>query len=253
MTKFMVVPCFNEAARWNMDYWQSMMTLEDVSWIFVDDGSTDETRKLAGIACGSGKGEVLSLPVNGGKSEAVRKGLLKALEAKPASGTLVGFMDADGAFTRQDVERFIKISVERLDKNENTDAVWAARVALAGREIRRSAKRHCIGRSVATFLSLGDRELPYDTQAGLKIFYPSASLRGSLQEPFLTRWLFELEILNRWRGLEGSRMRVWEVPLTSWSETPGSRITFAESIRIAKELILIKKQQFDCGKDSKSP
>jgi glycosyltransferase involved in cell wall biosynthesis len=40
-----VVPCFNEAKRLNFFYFNRLSKLKSTFWIFVDDGSTDDTFK----------------------------------------------------------------------------------------------------------------------------------------------------------------------------------------------------------------
>ena len=240
MTAVIVVPCYNEGVRWNAEYWAEATALPGVEWIFVDDGSTDDTRTLIGQVASAGAAAQLLLERNAGKAEAVRHGLLRALEGAPSA---VGFMDADGAFDAQDVRDLLAMFEARTTPAGGFDAIWSSRVALAGRDIRRSARRHYIGRVVASFVSLGQEEIPYDTQSGLKLFVPSDTLAACLATPFETRWMFELEMLSRWQGTKGSEMRIWEEPLNYWHDVPGSKITVRESARILRELAVIKRAQ----------
>jgi len=236
-----VVPCFDEAGRWRTSYWEEMLAVPGISWIFVDDGSSDDTvRRITSTGC-----RVLALERNRGKAEAVRRGLLAALEDGPSA---VGFMDADGAFNVQDVVTIVAAYGEQTGRADPVDAIWSSRVALAGRSIERHAIRHYIGRAVATVVSVGNGPIPYDTQSGLKLFRPSPTLRACLREPFATRWLFEIEILLRWRALSGTDMRVWEMPLDYWHDVAGSKITRRESVRIVSELAAIKRLQYRLGR-----
>jgi hypothetical protein len=41
---FVVVPCFNVKPRFNPEYWTELESFECVDWLFVDDGSIDNTR-----------------------------------------------------------------------------------------------------------------------------------------------------------------------------------------------------------------
>jgi glycosyltransferase involved in cell wall biosynthesis len=242
MKAVIVVPCYNESARWNTAYWTGLLALPDISWLFVDDGSTDDTATLISATAASDRAGVLLVAPNGGKAEAVRRGMLEAMDIAADAGA-VGFMDADGAFNAADVQDLLTTFVQRTTVARPVDAVWSSRVALAGRDIRRSIRRHYIGRVVATFVSVGQDEIPYDTQSGLKLFSPSNDLRGCLQAPFQTRWLFELELLSRWHQATGAEMRIWEEPLNFWHDVPGSKITMRESFRVVRELILVKRQQ----------
>jgi len=221
-----------------------MTALPDIDWVFVDDGSADATPgKLANFVssqCEGGKSvSLLVLPTNVGKGEAVRAGWLSR---SPRNYDAVGFLDADGAFKRQDVER-IMAEFDAYVFNSTFDAVWSSRVALSGRLIERQTSRHYIGRVVATFLSMGGNSIPYDTQSGLKLFAATPSLWDSLESPFETRWLFEMEIAARYLKTTGGELAIWEMPLDYWRDIAGSKIGYGESIRIMRELIKVKSVQ----------
>jgi glycosyltransferase involved in cell wall biosynthesis len=238
----LVVPCFNEASRWTPEYWARALSLPGVRWIFVDDGSSDDTFSRIDEISTAGLAESLRLPSNAGKAEAVRLGLNLALSRHPDSFA-VGFMDADGAIDPSDILRLISSLEEHSSQAGSIDAVWAARVGLSGRDVQRSLTRHYIGRAVATFLALGQPNTPYDTQCGLKLFLSSDQFRKCLETPFQTRWLFEIELMNRWLDITGDSMRIWEEPLRSWHAVGGSKITFREVVRIVHELYIVKRLQ----------
>jgi glycosyltransferase involved in cell wall biosynthesis len=246
VTVGLVVPCFNEAERWSAPYWAEILQITDLHLLFVDDGSSDATRALAEEAVAGTTSQVISLPANAGKAEAVRAGMQRLLashsDTEAETFTAVGYLDADGAFNREDIEDLIEAYRHKV-LTEDFQAAWSSRVALAGRDIARSGSRHYIGRLVATFVSLGYGQIPYDTQSGYKLFQPSERLEACLAEPFRTRWLFELELLARWRALFGSALRVWEEPLQYWHDVPGSKINGRESMRVMKELIAVKREQ----------
>lgn len=240
----MIVPCFNESARWSAEYWADLVTSTDADWLFVDDGSTDTTRALVERTCAETGASSLHLARNVGKAEAVRHGFRHVLESDGLAA--VGFMDGDGAFDRRDVQKLLDAS--ELLLKDDWDAVWAARVALAGRHINRKLSRHYLGRVIATYLSVGQPTFPYDTQCGLKLFAASDRLRSTLADPFETRWLFELEIVLRWRAAGEGELRIWEEPLDFWRDVPGSKITGRELVRVIEELITIKRLQRAVGR-----
>jgi dolichyl-phosphate beta-glucosyltransferase len=255
MSVGIVVPCFNEAARWSPDYWTAMFGLGEVRWIFVDDGSSDGTGELLDRLTASFAVEVIHLSRNRGKAEAVRQGMIMTLDTSPELEA-VGYMDADGAFSVDDVRVMVSAFRDRCrmnsrEKTNSFDAVWSSRVALAGRDIRRSMTRHYIGRAVATAVSIGQPQMPYDTQSGLKLFAPTPALSVCLDAEFRTRWLFELELLARWTAGAGAPMRVWEVPLNYWHDVPGSKIRGTEVVRVLRELAIVKSVQRACNRSAR--
>jgi dolichyl-phosphate beta-glucosyltransferase len=244
MTHLIVVPCFNEAQRWNEDYWTHMTNIDNVDWLFVSDGSTDGTNEIlksfvASHANSKGNIETLILVKNVGKGEAIRQGWHSKRDAHYES---IGFMDADGAFNQRDLIALLEEYENHVDRGD-FDAVWSSRVALAGRNIERHASRHYIGRLVATFLSTGGHALPYDTQSGLKLFVNTTEVVSTIQKPFETRWLFEMEIVTRYQSDFQVPLQIWEMPLLNWCDVGESKITKRESVRIIRELLRVKKLQ----------
>ena len=78
-----VVPCYNEARRLQSEkFVEFVHAARDIDLLFVNDGSTDNTQEVLERlqrVCGPSV-SVLHKPVNGGKSEAVRDGMLRAIE-----------------------------------------------------------------------------------------------------------------------------------------------------------------------------
>jgi len=76
-----VVPCFNEGRRLRADGFRPLLADPGTRVLFVDDGSTDDTRQVLTAICAElGPNALrLELPRNQGKAEAVRQGLLARL------------------------------------------------------------------------------------------------------------------------------------------------------------------------------
>ena len=174
----LVVPCFNEEARLNRQAFLDFSASHPaVHLLFVDDGSRDRTPGiLDGLkAEAPDRVDVIHLPANQGKAEAVRAGMLAALRLQP---DLVGFWDADLSTPLDAIDDFLAFAVRRPE----IDIILGSRVMLMGRDIRRDAWRHYLGRVFATGVSLS-LELPvYDTQCGAKVFRANDGHGGGIRE-----------------------------------------------------------------------
>jgi glycosyltransferase involved in cell wall biosynthesis len=231
-----VVPCFNEARRWNSEYWQELHE-SGIDFLFVDDGSTDDTWARI-IETSDGSGDLrIQLPANAGKAEAVRLGLLAA---RRKNRKVVGFLDADAAFPVDTVNLICETAQSRLSGGE-WDSVWAARILMGGRTVVRQQSRHYVGRLVATLIASSHGHAVYDTQTGFKLFVNSASLEACLAEPFDTRWFVDFELLMRWRAATGQLMRVWEEPVEGWRDIGGSKVNRGQYVQLARDILTVKR------------
>ncbi len=225
-----VVPCYNEAQRLSQDEFRVLLEAEDISLLFVDDGSTDNTLEvLEAFAEESEKISVLGLSPNRGKAEAVRRGLVAALEGNVDH---VGFIDADMATPVEEV-----IRLAQRAGGEAADVIIGSRISYLGTDIDRSMKRHLLGRVFATAASLALDAKVYDTQCGAKFFRNSDVVRGALAEPFHSRWAFDVELLGR---LLDDGAHILEVPLRRWVDVPGSKIGFKSMLKAGLDLAQIR-------------
>lgn len=239
-----VVPLYNEEKRFDLEYWSKLTQSSMCDWLFIDDGSSDETPKLLGSLIQLPSCSFVGLEMqahNLGKAETIRRGLLKFHEMGYSSDDFVGFLDADSAFPIEEVGRLIRL-VSSLNAPPPTnylhpvDALWSSRVALAGRQIERNLQRHFLARILHTLIAVRHPRLPYDTQSGFKFFRASESLFLVLSEKFRTRWFFEIEILLRYRN-RGFSLNVREEPLEAWKDIANSKIQGRELIRVASEYL----------------
>lgn len=234
----LVVPLFNEVERFAPDYWNEVAEKALVQLHFVDDGSTDGTSRMLGEFCRTHGYTLTLLAKNIGKANALRQGLIAAIGE--CDGQPVGFVDGDAVFAVSDICRLQSL-MDREDLR-SIEAFFSSRVALSGRDIRRRDSRHYIGRAIATLLSSAYSPMPYDSQSGLKLFRPSQTLLDILQTPFTTRWFFEMELLIRWKQKTGTAMRVWEEPVDSWFDAPGSKIGGRQVFQVTNELYQVITQ-----------
>lgn len=236
-----VIPCFNEAHRLQPDAFRQAITNQaGLRLLFVNDGSTDGTGDVLTSLCSSSGGRIdlLEMPRNAGKAEAVRLGMR---HANDRAASYVGFWDADLATPLQDVAVFSQI----LDDDPRLFTVFGARVKLMGRFIKRNEARHYLGRVFATFVSMSLNAAVYDTQCGAKLFRAGDVLRAVLEEPFTSRWIFDVEILARLNRLHREQRvpalasLLYEHPLMRWEDVKGSRISWSDFPAAALDLLRI--------------
>jgi dolichyl-phosphate beta-glucosyltransferase len=234
-----VVPCYNEAGRLAPDAFLDFVARNpDIDFLFVNDGSTDATLEVLSAMARQAKGRIrqLAIPVNGGKAEAVRLGVLQAL-AETAS-EYIGYWDADLATPLAAIHDLLAaahaVSARKF--------ICGSRVRRMGADIKRQWLRHYFGRIIATAASL-ILGLPfYDTQCGAKLIDRDLAAR-IFMEPFLSPWLFDLELIARIIGTLGRRATyaaVCEVPLPVWTDVGESRIRLSYLPKIPYELLRIR-------------
>jgi glycosyltransferase involved in cell wall biosynthesis len=196
-----------------------------VQILFVDDGSRDQTiKRLEEVRSGyEDSVSILSRLKNGGKAEAVRGGIQHALDR--FHPTFVGFWDADLATPLDTLLRFC----ETFAQNPAIEMVFGARVQLLGRHIERRALRHYAGRVFASAVSVVLRMKIYDTQCGAKLFRVTNESRQVFANPFISKWVFDVEILARYQALLGRTAEqlqqvIYEYPLEKWTDVGGSKV-----------------------------
>jgi glycosyltransferase involved in cell wall biosynthesis len=237
----LIVPCYNEANRLDVASFRSFLAdCTGAHILFVDDGSRDQTVSvLEGVRSGyEASVSILSRPRNGGKAEAVRVGILHALDR--FNPTSVGFWDADLATPLDALPRLFGIFAQ----NAATEMVFGARVQLLGRDIKRRAARHYAGRVFASTVSVLLRMKIYDTQCGAKLFRVTTETRQIFADPFLSKWVFDVEILARYQAVLGRtpeqlQQVIYEYPLEKWTDIGGSKVRANDFVIAFVDLVRI--------------
>jgi dolichyl-phosphate beta-glucosyltransferase len=235
----LIVPCYNEADRLDSDAFVAAVDARPhLRMLLVDDGSTDDTARVLRALCDRRPDAIAAhaLAANGGKAEAVRQGVLRALEMgrEDTDGARwwVGYWDADLATPFDQLDAMLEATAR------GPDIVLGSRVRLMGRDIRRHPQRHLLGRAFATCASLTLGLAVYDTQCGAKLI--ASDVAGALfDRPFTTRWIFDVEVLARFvqaRGPAAAERAVIEVPLSRWEDVAGSRLKKTDFLRAPAEL-----------------
>lgn len=231
-----VVPCYNEAIRFNSDYFNKLIKIPDTIWLFINDGSTDNTGELLQKYSQRKNTMYLTNKKNLGKSKTLVRGFQYAFRQYGALAW-VGFLDSDGAFHVSDVQGMIKhTSSKRLTAY---NAVYSSRVKMAGRIIKRKPIRHVISRLITTGFGLIWPDIPYDTQSGFKLYRITNEFKLLFLQSFKTRWFFDIELSIKYSRYQKINLKVWEVPVFLWVDIQGSKINLKEGVRLSFEILYI--------------
>ncbi len=232
----LVIPCWNESARLDVGAFLAALSENpSLTFVFVDDGSTDTTAEtLSFLRNQSPAIEAIFLPRNGGKAEAVRAGVNWALDHTACEA--VGFWDADLATPLSEVPRFIGELAARPDR----EVVIGARWPHLGAAISRSGFRSFTGAIMKRLIRLAVGVPVFDTQCGAKLFRRDTA-RTLFARPFLSRWLFDVELLVR-LGATRLRRHGVELPLANWTDVPGSKMKALDLPCALFDLVRIRRE-----------
>lgn len=253
MQATIVVPCYNESKRLKSKLFLDFIRQqENVRFLFVNDGSTDGTlERLAGLKERvPAQVDVLSLEQNSGKAEAVRQGMLWAIDS---GAEYAAYWDADLATPLEEIVEFRNV----LESDPTTVLLMGSRIRLLGRDIERTAVRHVLGRSFATAASLILKLNVYDTQCGAKMFRVCPEIRQIFQERFCSRWVFDVELLARMiaqsqdGNLPPAEDIICEWPIRRWKEVQGSKLKPFDFLLAFKELFVIFRKYRPCFKQKR--
>jgi len=241
----LVVPCYNEASRLDPDALVDFVNAHSgARLVMVDDGSVDGTWEVLERIRAAVPASVatIRLPVNGGKGEAVRAGLVAASAGNPA---IVGFFDADLSTPLAAIDDFLAL----LRRRPEVEFVLGSRLLLLGRDVKRKPWRHYLGRVSATAISHA-LDLPvYHTQCGAKMLRLNAATGTLFAKAFRSRWIFDVELIARYLrlpvgpGEPARRDRLYELVLPAWHDRPGSKLHWYDFPRALLDLGYIWRER----------
>jgi len=232
-----VIPCYNEAERFDIGAFEVFLAgNNDIDLIFVDDGSTDNTlEQINFLMLRHQRVGCVRLETNKGKAEAVRQGVLKAVEQ---GYEMIGYWDADLSTPLEMIDRM------RKKLNGDVSLVLGTRIKLLGYDVQQLALRHYFGRVYATLASSIVLDLPvYDTQCGAKIFYNSNEIQKAFMKPWRVNWSFDVELLGRLdiikkaHNLPPLSQTAVEYPLEKWIHRQGSKVRPIDFFKGIAELL----------------
>ncbi len=233
-----IIPCYNEANRFPYDrYVAFLQSRPTAQLLFVDDGSKDGTAQRIEQLQEQFPHAVslIVLSQNMGKAEAVRQGILQALE-NPQTERL-GYVDADLSTSLEEA-----CSLEKK-LSQNSQFIFGSRILKLDNTIERKWHRFVIGRLVATAISgvLGIEV--YDTQCGCKVMSRAWAVTA-FEKPFISRWLFDVELFFRLMQQYGKKtflQQSHEIPLQQWIDTADSRVSWSYGLKLWWDLFYIWK------------
>jgi glycosyltransferase involved in cell wall biosynthesis len=234
-----IIPFYNEVTRFPVgEFLEFLQNDQETAFCLVNDASTDDTGSLLKSLQEKVPDRILvtTLPRNKGKAGAVRAGMILALQHFPSG--YFGYFDADLSTRLEEAARLHSC----LQEKPTLEFAFGSRVGILGVRIERKLYRHLIGRVIATFISNILHLMVYDTQCGAKLFTRELAAR-IFGEPFITRWLFDVEILARIIGIYGrDRIEnvVVEVPVKSWIDKGGSKVSWKYGFRVFYDLFRIR-------------
>lgn len=242
-----IVPCYNEEKRFPYQRFLSFAKKHpEVLICFVNDGSKDKTLAvLNGIQfecpatiC------VYDCPQNGGKAEAVRQGMLYMHSNFDAE--FLGFLDADLATTPEEWLQMAKYK----EYYPQYGAIVGSRIQRLGANINRDDSRSLFSSIIKKFIKVILKTSFQDTQCGAKIFQRDL-VPFLFDQPFMTPWLFDVEIFLRLQKKFGKttlQKGVLEFPLMYWTEVGDSRLKLKDTIRIPSQLAVLYYKYHISGK-----
>ncbi|MDY6326937.1 MAG: glycosyltransferase [Bacteroidales bacterium] len=235
-----IIPCYNESERLPAaDFRRFMDAHPEISFVMANDGSRDNTLEvLNDIAKDYPQMEVFDGGENRGKAHIVQAAMRHVLDNTDSD--YVGFFDADLATPLEEILKFKTV----LEEKGNLLLICGSRIQRLGSNIRRKWLRHYFGRTFATAVS-NILCLPvYDTQCGAKILSREAAA-AAIQEPFISKWFFDVEIFARiitGIGYKECVDRCFEYPLDTWIEKGDTRLTTKDFLRTPVELLRLNKK-----------
>jgi dolichyl-phosphate beta-glucosyltransferase len=225
-----VVPAYNEELRLQLTLERiiAFLTDETYSWeiLVINDGSTDETAKVAELVLASigDKGRVLHNPGNRGKGYSVRAGMLEA------HGKWILMSDADLSTPIEEVSLLMKAS-------EKYDVVIGSRGLKESQlEERQPLYRETMGRIFNILVQIMALPGIRDSQCGFKLFRQDVA-KAVFSRTTIDGFGFDVESLFLAQRLGFS---IGEVPIR-WVNHPASKVhAIRDSARMAADLVRIR-------------
>lgn len=216
-----IVPLFNEAKR-APPFLDKLLLYNNKKWefIFVDDGSQDDTLKLVTSYNFFNK-VIISYNKNKGKGYAVKKGVEKA------RGDSVIFIDADGSIDPSQIKYMLKYL-------KTYDVVVGTRASQKSK-VKQYLLRKVIGIGFNLYVDLLYRMHIKDNLCGFKGFR-KATAKNLFKNLLSERWVFDVEIFYK---MKEYGIFPYQMPI-KWVHKSESKMTLLDPFKIAWQILLLK-------------
>ena len=226
----LIFPLYNESARLGssmpeiINFCKNELKKRrgiDYEVIFVDDGSSDATKKICNLNKGKNM-RVISYEENRGKGYAIKLGMLNA------EGDYILFSDIDLSTPLCELFSF-------LDYIDDYDIVIASR-ALRDSKVETRLHKKVLGRISHFFIKTYAVDGVKDTQCGFKLFSKDAA-KKIFEKTTIERWGFDFEVLYLAKKYG---FLVKELPV-KWKENTLSKVRISDYPKTFRELREIRK------------
>ncbi len=192
----LIIPAYNEAGRIRSTLQTVTAHLDTLGRayevIVVDDGSTDDTRRLTiDFASETTAVRIVSYRPNRGKGYAVRQGVFAS------RGEYIAFSDADLSAPIEQLGKLFAAIEKGYDIAIGSRAVKGAEIP-----VHQPFYRELGGKALNLVIRLLAVPGIHDTQCGFKLFRGDVA-RAIFEKCFIDRWAFDVEELNRFRSNPG--------------------------------------------------
>ena len=198
MNLSIIIPFFNEQSRFSKtvkyirDFLDTQKFFDDIELIFVDDGSTDNTRGLIDEFAKQISIKTIAYKKNMGKGYAVRQGMMAA------KSDYALFLDADMSTEPEEIEKFM------AEIKKGTPVIIGSRRSKGSQVlVSQSLHRTMMGMIFTMLANLIMGMRVPDFTCGFKCFSRRAG-EAIFPTSLINRWSFDAEILflAKLKGLE---------------------------------------------------
>mgnify|MGYP001399547343 CR=1 FL=1 len=230
-----VFPMYNEANRLfrtfiDIEKFKKMNFIKDIEYIFVDDGSNDDSIKKVNDFFKNKKifnYRVVKIKANTGKGNALKKGILKAKK------DWILTLDADISVSLLQIKKWVN---QKLIDNKN-DVYFGSR-NLKNSEIEFKFHRKILGIIFSFLLNILFNIDIKDTQCGFKL-YPKKVAKKIFKNIFTFNFAHDIEILTK---LNKKKIKVIELPVR-WKHFNQSKVNIiTDSLKMIFSIYKIKNK-----------